>query len=74
MHTVCKCALGSARITQILGKYYNTIMNQRYYPKQWLEILKVMIKKGKGAKLGKLQTIQLIEADLKIIMRIGINI
>ena len=32
-----------------------------------------MIKKGKGLVLRKLSTIQLIEADLQLIMRIGIN-
>ena len=32
-----------------------------------------MIKKGKGLIVGKLQTIQLIEADLQLLMRILVN-
>ena len=32
-----------------------------------------MIEKGKGPMIGKLRTIQLIEADLQMIMRICIN-
>ena len=57
----------------ILIRYYNTIIKQQYYPKWWLKILEVMIEKGKGAKLGKLRIIQLIEADLQMIMRLSMN-
>ena len=32
-----------------------------------------MIEKGKGAKLGKLRIIQLIEADLQIIIRLSMK-
>ena len=33
-----------------------------------------MIEKGKGPKLGKLRTIQLIEADLQLLMRIFLGL
>ena len=38
-----------------------------------MKILEVMIEKSKGVKLGKLRVIQLIEADLQIIMRLSIK-
>ena len=40
---------------------------------KWLKILDVTIEKGKGLVIGKLRTIQLIEADMQILMRIIIN-
>ena len=36
-------------------------------------MLDVMIKKGKGSVIGKLRTIQLIEADLQLLMKILVN-
>ena len=36
-------------------------------------MLNVMLEKGKGSILGKLHTIQLIEADLQLVMRIFIK-
>ena len=72
-YAVYKYLLESDRMIYILTRYYNTIIEQQYYPKRWLKILEVMIEKGKGAKLGKLRTIQLIEANLQMIMQIGIN-
>jgi len=35
--------------------------------------LDITIEKGKGPVLGKLRTIQLIEADLQLVMRILVN-
>ena len=40
------------------------------YVKRWLNIVDVMLEKGKGPTLGKLRTITLIEGDLQILMRI----
>jgi len=38
-----------------------------------MKILDVTIEKGKGPVLGKLRTIQLIEANLQLVMRILVN-
>ena len=65
--------LHSNIITSILVRFYNTIITRNYYPKRWLQVLDVMLEKGKGAVIRKLQTIQLIEADLQLIMRIFIK-
>ena len=37
---------------------------------RWLKVLDVILEKGKGPIIGKLRIIQLIEADLQMIIRI----
>jgi len=69
-YAVYKCALDSDRMTNILVSYYNLLIKNGYFPKRWLDILDVMIEKGKGIVLGKLRIITLIEADLQYMMRI----
>ena len=49
-------------------------MKNRYYVSRWRKILDTIIEKGKGPILGKLRTIQLIEADLQLLMRIFFGI
>ena len=46
------------------------IISNQCYPKRWLNILNNMLEKGKGPVLGKLRTIQLVEADFQLLMRI----
>ena len=69
-----KIALINERITNLLVKYYNIIITVQFSPERWLKTLVVMIEKGKGPVLGKLRTIQLTEADLKLIMMMFVNI
>ena len=73
-YAIYKCTLALERMTGILIKFYNAIVRKQYYPKRWLKVLNVMLDKGKGPMIGKLRTIQLIEADLQLIMRIFIRI
>ena len=56
-YALCKCILGSLRITIMLVKYSNYTMNQQYHSQRWLKILNVIIEKGKGPVLGKLRMI-----------------
>jgi len=69
-YAVYKCALDSKRMINVLIRFYNLLLRNRYFPKRWLDILDVMIGKEKGLVLGKLCIITLIEADLQYIMRI----
>ena len=63
-YSIYKCCLQSKKMISILVKYYNTIIKKEYYLKRWLQVLDVMLDKGKGLVLGKLRMIQLIKADL----------
>jgi len=72
-YAVYKCSLDSERMTNILVAFYNLIIKRGYYPARWLDILDVMIGKGKGMLLGKLRIITLIEADLQYVMRIYLS-
>jgi len=60
-------------MTEILVKFYNVIVQRSYYLGQWTKVLDVILEKGKGPVLGKLHTIQLIEVDFQILMRIFIG-
>ena len=68
-----KMTLTNERMTNLLIKFYNMIIAVQFFPNRWLKTLVVMIEKGKGPVLGKLRTIQLIEADLQLLMRIFVN-
>jgi len=72
-YSIYKCSIGSERMTDILIDFYNTIIEIGYYPERWLNIIDVMLEKGKGPKLGKLRTITLIEGDLQLLMRIFLD-
>ena len=72
-YSVYKCALDSKIMTDIFVLYYSTLIRKGFYLKRWLKVLDVILEKGKGPVLGKLRTIQLIEADLQLLMRIYIG-
>ena len=72
-YSVYKCALDCEEMTKILIKFYNTIIKKQIYPKRWLKVLDIILEKGKGPILGNLRTIQLIEADVQLMMRIFIG-
>ena len=74
MYVVYKYAIRSIKMAQLLVRYYNIRIKQNYYLQRWFKILEIMIEKEKGARLGKIRTIQLIKVDLQMIMRIGLNI
>ena len=70
---MCKCVLHSLRMKEILAKFFNMIIERKYYPKRQKKILDVIIEKGKGPILGKLRIMQLIDADIQILIRICIG-
>ena len=72
-YAIYKCILGSKRMNIILINYYNLTIKHDFYPTWWLKVLDIMIEKGKGPVIGKLRIIQLIEADLQMIMGIYVN-
>jgi len=72
-YSIYKCALDCDEMTRILLKFYNTIIKHRIYPNRWLKVLDIILEKGKGPILGKLRTIQLIEADFQLLMRVFIG-
>ena len=69
-YPIYKCAINSPKINFILESYYNTIVKVKFYSTRWLKILDVMIEKGKSPTIGKLRTIQLIEKDIELLIRV----
>jgi len=60
-------------MTNILVRFYNTLIQKEYYVNRWKDIVEVMLDKGKGLIIGKLRTIQLIEANLQLLIQISIG-
>ena len=69
-YSMYKCTIESSRITTMLVDYYNIIIKNNFHPTRWLDILDLILEKGKGPLLGKLRIIQLLEADLQLIIRL----
>ena len=57
------------RMTTVLVHLHNATLKHKHYPKRWLDVLDVMIEKGKGSRINKLRVIQIVEADLQLLMR-----
>ena len=72
-YTIYKCALESERLTILLVTHYNIIMRHQYFPARQKKTLDTTLEKGKKPTIENLRTIQLIEADLQILMRILVN-
>jgi len=68
-----KYCLGSNKMINLPIRFYNKLITNTIYLKWWLNILDIIIEKGKEPTLRKLRTIQLIEVDLQLIMRIYIS-
>ena len=62
--------LNSKILIKLLVYYCNIIIKKGFYLTRWLQVLDVIIEKGKKLVLGKLRTIQLIEANSQLLMRI----
>ena len=73
IYSVYKCALGSQKMTSILVTFYNAVLKKGYYLERWIKLLAVILEKGKELIIVQLRTIQLIEGDLQILMRIFIG-
>jgi hypothetical protein len=71
---VCKCALESDRVVAVLVKFYNIVIKYNHYPSRWLKVVDVMLEKGKGPRLKKLRILEMIEADLQLVMRVFLGI
>ena len=56
-YAMYKYRLESEVLTNILTRYYNTIVQKEFYPTYWLKVLDIMLDKDKGLIIGKLRTI-----------------
>ena len=72
-YSVYKCVLKSVRMVKVLVKFYNVITKHKHYPARWLDVIDTMIEKGKGSLVSKLRVIQIIEADMQLLIRIFIG-
>jgi len=68
-YCVCKCAIFCDRMMNFLVRYYNATLRHQNYPDRWLDVLDVMLEKGKGNVVNELRVMQIIEAYLQSLMR-----
>ena len=54
-YSVHKCAMHCERMVKVLVRFYNTMIKHNHFPSRWLNVLDVMIEKGKGNKVNKLR-------------------
>ena len=47
--------------------------NLQFFQERWFKTLVIMIEKGKGHFLGKLRTIQFVESDLQLTLKIVVS-
>ena len=69
-YSVCKCVMNCERMAKVVARFYNEMIKHNYFPSRWLDVLDVTIEKVKGSKTNKLRVIQIIEADLQLLIRI----
>ena len=68
-YSVCECALENDRVVEVLVKFYNIIIKCNNCPRRWLQVVDVMLEKGKGLRLKKLSMLEMIEVDMQLVMR-----
>ena len=69
-YAIYKILLELTKIIEILIEFYNVIVKCNFYLIRWLDVVNTILDKGKGSIVGKLRIIQLIEANLQLLMRI----
>ena len=55
---------------KVLVQLFYAMIKLNHFPCRWLDILDIVIEKGKGNRIRKLRVTQKIEADLQLLMRI----
>ena len=68
-YSVCKCALESEWIVEVLVKFYNIFIKHNHCPRRWLNVADFMLEKVKGSRLKKLRMLETIDACLQLVMR-----
>ena len=75
----CKETLHKSRTLVLINffvRHCDVMLKHNYFTSRWLDVLDVVIEKVKGCMTSKLRTMQLIEADLQllVIMFLGTRI
>ena len=50
-----KCAMHCEIIIKLLGRHYVAMLKNNHFPSRWLDVLDIMIKKGKEIKIKSLE-------------------
>ena len=68
-HAVCECTLECERIVEVFVQFCDVITKHNHYPRHLLKVVDIVIEKGKGPRMSKLRMLEMIEADLQLVMR-----
>ena len=69
-----ECAICYEKIAKYLVRFYNAIIKHNHFLSRWLDVLDMMIEKVKVNWINKLIVMQIIEADLQLLMRIFLGL
>ena len=56
-------------MVKVLVRFYNVMIKFNHFLSRWLDVLIVTIEKRKGYRINELRVVQIIEADLQLLMR-----
>jgi hypothetical protein len=66
-----KAALHNKQLSQMYATMINLPMRHQFVPKRWCTTIQVLIEKDKGRpKIDRLRTIQLVEADFNMVLKV----
>ena len=60
-------------MVEVLVQCHNVKIEHNHYPKRWLKVVGVVVEKGKGPRIKNLRTLEMIEADLQLVMRMFLS-
>ena len=55
-------------MVEILVQFHNVTIKCNHHQMRWLKFVDVVIEKGKGPRINKLRMLEMIEADLQLVM------
>ena len=59
----------SPYLVHLYVEFLNIVIQNSHVLKLWLDVVDIVLEKGKGPRLDKLRVIQLIEGDLQLLFR-----
>ena len=68
-YAVYKCMIKSPYLVTLYVEFLNLVIQNSHVLKRWIDVVDIVLEKGKGPRLDKLRVIQLIEGDLQLLLR-----
>ena len=67
----CECVVESDIIAEVLVKFYNVVIRRNHYLRRCLKVADAMLEKVKVLHFKELKILEMIEVDLKLVIKNG---